>query len=302
MKIQINRNFAPLGPSARWQAIAFSPIAEISSKIDFPEIKKTIQVTLKSSKRNQLDFYHESISPEESSIFIRSPEYPPLSEYFAQSENKPAFLQVAFLHEIGHAIFDPIFRRAAHNQPAKLRTIHSDLSGSSLADEIPAIKNDEHRNFLVSYLGQRLEERFCDSFAVLASAKLGVPISSSEELASNRSKEAELFLYDTSSTLSKILQDIGSGSIRPSSLDLMRCADLAKSFALEVFRQDLSHPCLSYPKLIEALIEAHPHLSVGGLRFFQERLDSRRSTAHPLRQDSDSIFTDPSESRSSRLG
>ncbi len=307
MRIQINKNFAFLGDFANWQKNAITPISELSEKINSMEsvspsgIEKLIQVEFESLMRSD-DFYCLSESPEISSIFMGSPKSSPLAEYFNQSENKSAFLQTAFLHEIGHAIFDPIFSRTSHNKTAKLRTIHSALSGASLADEIPPIENYEQRHFLVNYLGQRMEERFCDSLSLLASAKLGIPVSSSEELISNRSKEVDFSPYDTSSTLSAILRDIESGNIPPSSLSLRQCAELARDFALAGFRQDLSHPILSDPIQIEDLKETFSLISLGGPRFFQERLDSRRICAASSSNARDSADVNPSENRSSRLG
>lgn len=282
--------------------MARSSISEISERIDFPRIELAITVGF-DSFRIEHDFYCEPESPGSSSYLIAmgNPKLSPLLDHFGQSGNKSAFLQTSFLHEIAHAIFDPIFSRVSHSQIAKLRTIHSDLSGSSLADEIPLAANNEHRNFLVDYLGDRMEERFCDSFSILASAKLAVPISSSRELASNRSKEADFSLYDTAHTLSRILQEIESGSISPSSLDLMQCADLAKSFALDGFRQDLSHPCLSDIERIGSLMKDRPSISLGGARFFQERLDSRRAPSCPSGQAFDGASLNPSDIRASRF-
>lgn len=278
MRIQIKKSFILRGGLAEWQSEAVPPVEEISKRIDFPEINQTIHVGFESLEKDH-DFYHKNKDNNASIslIVLGKPKFLPLSTHYSESKNKHDFLQIAFLHEIGHSIFGSLFSCSTSNPAYKLRTIFSDLSGASLADEIHENIFDDAREFLVRRLGNRLEERFCDSFAMLASASLGMQPSSLNELIENRTKEPFFSDYDNSDTLSQLLQRISERSHISSPLSMMECAIQAKEFALKGFRDDLGIKHLSDSSWLES--QTASLRASKGPQSFQERLQHRRETS-----------------------
>lgn len=155
-----------------------------------------------------------------------------------QSGNRKFFLQTAFLHEIGHAIFNATFERTAYSQSEILRTACSP-AGVALSSRLePARKGEEKsRDILMRKLGARFLEGFSDVIAVLAGKSLNIPDEAREELFRMRAREGSLAPYDTSKVVRAAINLVDAGNADISSLS--KCVSIAKNIVMEGFGQDI---------------------------------------------------------------
>lgn len=235
-------------PESKWKSFARESISELLLKTDFFDVDSLVEILFFSAK-DKPEFHHQSAISYER-VFLGIPKTSPLSDSWNMSRNQAAFLQTAFLHEIGHAIFNKTFNRVME---ANVLLNIQPSSGRGFLDEIKWPKGKGQSDVdireyeaameihmrLLDDLGIRFKEQFSDVVAFAAGKALGIPEGTLRLQLLLRSAEEPNSPYDTSDALRIAQKRLAS---RPNEISsLSRCAAMAESIVMESLRADFQN-------------------------------------------------------------
>lgn len=233
MDFQLERRIK-FPPEKGWKAFARAAISEKITDEKFFDASGNVKIQFLASQKEPC-FNFKKVEEIET-ISLGEPKDGRVKDMWDIAEDKVAFLQLAFLHEVGHVLFKKFFGDQT-NDFSVLRTVQPKDGRGFLDEFLPAtLGAEKKREEFLMIQGARLKEMFSDTVSILAGAALNIPTESLSLLYVGRIAEEKHTQYDTSRAIRMARRHLRENGT-PTAIS--QCASIAEQLALETLKVEL---------------------------------------------------------------